>query len=172
VRLRIIAATNRDLPSLIEAGGFRADLYYRLQQVAIRVPPLRERREDIYDLTKFFLERESEIHHRHITRVSEEAFRLLLRHDWPGNVRELEGEITRAVLACPIGGTIRPEHLSITAPTRPERGSLADMRASADRESVLRAITEAQGNRSLAARILRVSRKTLYALMKRHGIPL
>src|SRR5205823_3662759 len=90
VSTRVVAATNQYLEDEIEAGRFRDDLYYRLNVVAIYLPPLRDRREDIPALARFFLERHSEEHRREPPALTPEVLRLLQAHDWPGNVRELE----------------------------------------------------------------------------------
>src|SRR5262249_26363958 len=98
VDVRVIAATNRNLECSVKEGRFRADLYYRLHVVAIHLPPLRERREDIAPLTEYFLRKHSVAIRTNITGVSEEARRKLEAHDWPGNVRELANVIERAVV--------------------------------------------------------------------------
>src|SRR5262249_20678196 len=98
VDVRIIAATNRNLERSVKEGHFRADLYYRLHVVAIHLPPLRERREDIAPLTEYFLRKHSVATRTNITGVSEEAQRKLEAYDWPGNVRELANVIERAVV--------------------------------------------------------------------------
>jgi DNA-binding NtrC family response regulator len=170
VRLRLIATTNRNLPEMVSGGTFRADLYHRLHKVELHVPPLRERPEDLADLVTSFLARESEIHRRHVRGVTEDALRMLQRYPWPGNVRELDGEITRAVLACPIGGSIRPEHLSVAAPDHASAVTdLNGSRAAADRSALSRALADTKNNVTATARLLGVSRKTVYDLMRRYG---
>jgi len=118
VDTRVIAATNQFLEDEIEAGRFRDDLYYRLNVVPIRLPPLRERREDIPALTRFFLERYSEENRRDAPELSAEALKGLLAYDWPGNVRELENCIERAVVLTN-GQALHPEALA--APPLGER---------------------------------------------------
>jgi DNA-binding NtrC family response regulator len=98
VEARVLAATNKDLPREVEAGRFREDLYYRLNVVCIRIPPLRERREDIPDLVDFLLARHARALGKRITGVSHEAMQLLLACRWRGNVRELENALQRAVI--------------------------------------------------------------------------
>jgi DNA-binding NtrC family response regulator len=98
VDVRIIAATNKDLESEIKSGKFRQDLYYRLNVIPIKVPPLRERKEDIILLVNHFLDRFNKIHKKKIKKVEEEALRLLEEYDWPGNIRELENYMERAVV--------------------------------------------------------------------------
>lgn len=110
--VRIISATNRDIQKLVEDGLFRRDLYYRLNTVEIRIPPLRERKEDIMPLVEHFLERFRRKYNKKIERITEEAKKLLLSYDYPGNVRELKNIIERAVLLCD-GNLINEEHISI-----------------------------------------------------------
>ena len=111
VDTRVIAATNRDLQELVEAGQFREDLFYRLNVVPIHVPPLRERREDIPELVEFFLKRYCEQNNKpELSRVHPEALQLLVDHDWPGNVRELQNAIERAVILS-AGNELTVEHL-------------------------------------------------------------
>src|SRR5437870_709804 len=112
VDTRVIAATNQWLEDEIEAGRFRDDLYYRLNVVPIRIPPLRERREDIHDLASFFLERYSEENRRDPPELTSEVLDALMGYDWPGNVRELENYIERAVVMS-AGGALKPEMLSL-----------------------------------------------------------
>ena len=111
VDTRVIAATNQYLEDEITAGRFRDDLYYRLNVVAVELPPLRERREDIPALARFFLERHSEEHRRDAPELTPEVIRILLDHDWPGNVRELENYMERAVVLAG-GGPLTPDLLA------------------------------------------------------------
>src|SRR5205823_696753 len=121
VDTRVIAATNQFLEDEVEAGRFRDDLYYRLNVVPIYLPPLRERREDIPDLARYFLERHSEEHRRDPPRLTPEVLRLLEAHDWPGNVRELENYMERAVVLSG-GGPLTAALLASQGPcVRPRR---------------------------------------------------
>ncbi|MFA6958854.1 MAG: sigma 54-interacting transcriptional regulator [Thermoanaerobaculia bacterium] len=110
IDLRVIAASNRDLLSLVDQGRFRRDLYYRLAGLEFRIPPLRERPDDIPALALAFLERFSQEQQKSIRGMSRRALELLLAHHWPGNVRELQNELARAVLHCHEGGILRTEH--------------------------------------------------------------
>jgi len=110
IDLRVIAASNRDLLSLVDQGRFRRDLYYRLAGLEFRIPPLRERPDDIPALALAFLERFAQEQQKSIRGMSRRALELLLAHHWPGNVRELQNEIARAVLHCHEGGILRTEH--------------------------------------------------------------
>ena len=98
VDVRLIAATNRNLSAMVEAGTFREDLYYRLNVVTIEMPPLRDRKEDIQALTNFFVRRFSGELKKKVAGFDAEAIKLLMRYNWPGNVRELENAIERAIL--------------------------------------------------------------------------
>ncbi|MHC1711682.1 MAG: PAS domain S-box protein [Solidesulfovibrio sp.] len=172
--VRVIAATNVDLPERIRAGLFRADLYYRLRVVQVRLPPLRERAEDIPLLSDHFLRQFAANFGKTITRLSEEVMGILLDYPWPGNVRELKYAMEHACVLCP-GGEIVPAHLprelmTTTAEPGQPTPAPAVCRGGLSRESILAALREAGDNRSLAARRLGVDRRTLYRNMARLGI--
>lgn len=111
VSVRVVSASNRDVPALVAAGRFRADLFFRLSGLQFHIPPLRDRREDIPDLVASIVQGASTDEGRDVRGVSRSALKLLVRYDWPGNVRELENELRRAVLVCPEGSLIQAEHL-------------------------------------------------------------
>ena len=177
VDVRIIAATNRDLKAEVEAGRFREDLYYRLNVVTIRIPPLRERREDIPLLVQFFVEKFNAKFGKEIKGVSEGAMDLLLRYDWPGNVRELENAIEHAFVRCS-GDVIGPEHLppEVRGGTYPGGEGFEiellgdDPLGEAERAVILRALEKAGWRINEAARLLRISRATLWRKMRKYGI--
>jgi transcriptional regulator with GAF, ATPase, and Fis domain len=167
VDLRIVAATNKDLDAEIESGHFRADLLFRLRVVEIRIPPLRERPEDIALLGETFLRRLSGGR----VRLDDTASEALLAHSWPGNVRELRNAIEHALVFCE-GGTLRAEHLPAEVTQGAERVSAAmpltlEEIERAHVESVLRAT---DGEVTAAARLLGIARNTLYARMRRWGV--
>jgi DNA-binding NtrC family response regulator len=174
VDVRILAATNADIGERIRAKQFREDLYYRLSVMTIHLPALEERQEDIPLLVRHFLSGFNERNARQVT-LNEEATRLLMRMSWPGNVRELENLIERAAILSTTG-EISAEDI--------ERASGAGALSSAkvvepattlkevERQQIMRALREAQGNRSLAARKLGIERKTLYKKAQRLGIDL
>lgn len=112
VDVQVIAASNRNLPTMIEAGQFREDLYYRLHVVDLEVPPLRNRKEDIPELVGFFLKQKNAQMGLNVTGVSQNAMNALLVYDWPGNVRELKNAIERALIFCD-GDTIETGHLPL-----------------------------------------------------------
>jgi len=171
VDVRIIAATNRDLEAMARERQFREDLFFRLNVFPITLPPLRERGGDVPGLVAFFLERQG----ASVDKIRPEAMRVLERHAFPGNVRELENLLERALILAgsePIG----PEHLSV-APSAgaagatllripPEGLSLETL----ERELILQALDLARGNKSQAARLLGLTRRTLYSRMEKHGL--
>ncbi|MHB8797912.1 MAG: sigma 54-interacting transcriptional regulator [Thermoanaerobaculia bacterium] len=199
VHVRIVAATNRDLLRRMKEGLFRPDLYYRLSALQYHVPPLRDRREDIPALVLAFTSRSAASLGRRVRGVSRPALDVLLAHDWPGNVRELETAIQRAVLLCPSGGTLLAEHFSqvqwavaertkdaaAATPTEPphaetplpshpraDAGSL-DLEArrnAVEKETIEHALATAKGNKSLAARLLKISRNGLAARIRVLGV--
>ncbi|HEX7786466.1 MAG TPA: sigma-54 dependent transcriptional regulator [Methylomirabilota bacterium] len=183
VEARIIAATNSTLEDEVKTGRFRADLYYRIGEFTITLPPLRSRREDVAYLAQRFLDEVSMELRRPVRRVSEEAMEALLRHEWPGNVRELRNVIRKAALLAT--DVVTTEHLPAlgAGPAGPARGAsegasgdlslreaaeLATARA--EREAIRQALERTKGNKSQAARMLRTDYTTLHAKMKRYGI--
>ena len=183
VDARIIAATNSELEESVKAGRFRADLYYRLSEFTIALPPLRSRREDIMHLSQRFLDEVSMELRRPVRRIADEAMQVLLHHDWPGNVRELRNVVRKAALLAT--DVVTPEHipaLSASAPA-PSRAAaepmgedlslreVAELAAGqAEREVIRHALESTKGNKSQAARLLRTDYTTLHAKMKRYGI--
>jgi two-component system response regulator HydG len=171
VDVRLVAATHRDLEALCEEGRFRRDLYYRLNVLPIRVPPLRERPEDLVPLAGHFLAEHGRTTGREGVTVSLEAMELLRRHPWPGNVRELENAILRA-LVVGSGRVIGPEDLpEQIQPVRAGReGERVRLLAEVEREQVLRALRAVGGNKAAAARLLGLDRKTLYRKLEQYGV--
>jgi DNA-binding NtrC family response regulator len=171
VDVRIIAATNRDLQRDVQRGAFREDLFYRLNVVAIRVPPLRERREDVPLLVSHFLRRFNEANHKLVTAVEPAAMDALVRHRWPGNVRELENAIERAVVVCP-GDTIDLRHLPRSLreqdPAVPAGGGTTLLEA--ERGLLLEALERTGWNQTRTADALGISRKQLRTRMRNHGL--
>jgi DNA-binding NtrC family response regulator len=177
VDVRVIAATHRDLPGLVQQGRFREDLYYRLDVVTLKLPPLRERRQDIPLLVDHFLRTLSERHGRGPVAIDPDAQRRLLGYDWPGNIRELQNVLERAVLLAE-QGVIGPEHLATNVRSAPE--ALPDTPApppalrpleEVEREHVIRVLTATGGNREESSRILGISRRTLTRMIQRWGLP-
>jgi len=164
VDVRLIAATCSNLEEWVQQGRFRADLYYRLNVIPIRVPPLRERPEDILLLVEHFLNQQREKTGRAIQGIDEAAMRLLMEHSWPGNVRELQNALEYAFVVCQ-GDWIRPEHLppALRQPLQLEP-SLPE------RERILRALEQHHWRIRKAAQALGIDRTTLWRKMKRYGI--
>jgi two-component system response regulator HydG len=184
IKARIVAATNRDLAGMVEKGTFRKDLFYRLNVVNLRLPSLRDRREDIPLLAAHFLDRESRERGTKFT-LSDEALRTMMRHDWPGNVRELENSVERAC-ALSSGPVL---HLG-DLPTQLQQQGLEARRAAAahaepaaagaapavtplaelERQAILGAIRALHGDKLQAARLLGIGKTTLYRKLKDYGI--
>ena len=191
VDLRLIAATARNLEEMVGQGTFRADLYYRVNVIPIRIPPLRERSEDLGAIAEAFLARLSADTGERKRRLSAELLDILRAYPWPGNVRELQNGLERAV-AMSHGEVLRPEHFPVnllrlahggrtewipgTAEADAEErsakgpGSLASVKAEAERSAILSALAAVGGNRTKAAELLRIHRVKLHEKIKRHGI--
>jgi DNA-binding NtrC family response regulator len=173
VDVRLVATTNRDLKGEVDAGRFRSDLYYRLNVVPIRTPPLRERAEDIPRLVQHFIHRAADNLGTPVPTVAPETIQYLQRHRWPGNVRELANSIERAVILCR-GPMLLPaafdEQLADTAmgvaaqATRPvpqgESAAVYDL-DEIERQAIDRALVATGGNRTKAAKLLGISERTL-----------
>jgi DNA-binding NtrC family response regulator len=174
VDVRVIAATNKDLREGVEKKTFREDLYYRLAVVPVLIPPLRERKEDIPLLVDHFIKKYCEQNRLEPKQVSAQIMKILIDYPWRGNVRELENVIERAVLMSP-GSEIRMEALFLDQDAEDEEvDPLRQMTHSAtervEREKIAVAMKKARGNRTQAARLLGISRATLYNKMKQYGL--
>ncbi|WP_439851642.1 sigma-54 interaction domain-containing protein [Pseudomonas syringae] len=172
VDVRIIAATHRDLPTLIAEGRFRADLYYRLAQFPIELPPLRQRVEDIELLARHFSDKACLDAKRAPVQWSEAALSALSGYAFPGNIRELKGFVERAVLLCE-GAELMLEHfpIAITATSDPVRLTLRERIEQFERSVLLECLSDHSGNRSRAARTLGVSRRTLLYRLAHLDVP-
>jgi len=168
--LRIVCATNRKLEALIGAGAFREDLYYRISEVTIRVPPLRERQGDSLLLAQFLLQQISERFAKPTRGLSPDAIRAIQAHSWPGNVRELENRIKGAVIMAE-GAVVSAKDLDLQDPgDDPEYLNLRVARQRAEVQAVRQALAVTKGNLSRAAEMLGVTRPTLYDLLEKYGI--
>jgi DNA-binding NtrC family response regulator len=170
VDVRIIGATNRDLDGAVKRGNFREDLYYRLNVVPITLPPLRERKEDIIDLARFFMQRFSKGAKKNFTEITHEAQERLLAYDWPGNVRELANVMERAIVLGQ-GPRVTLQDLSprIVGPeprARSERLSYHEEIDAYRRQLIINALARTQGNRAAAAKALGLQRTYLSRLIK------
>ncbi|MGE0867504.1 MAG: sigma 54-interacting transcriptional regulator [Kofleriaceae bacterium] len=176
VDVRVVAATLRDLAEDVTAGRFREDLFYRLNVVPIRIPPLRERAEDIPSLIQFFAERHAERHQRPLVQLTTEAIEALQQQPWPGNVRELENVIERAlvlsdgsVVDLPFLSTLM--NVRATAPSSDiDELSIKKATRELERELITRALGITQGNRTNAAKLLEISHRALLYKMKEYRI--
>jgi transcriptional regulator with PAS, ATPase and Fis domain len=164
VNVRFIAATNRDLDDAVARGEFRADLYYRLNVFDIRIPPLRERRDDIPLLAGGFL-REFAGATAELTPGAMEA---LCRHEWPGNVRELRNVLERALITC-AGPVIDAEHLSLRGRNDVPLLNITDL-DTLEKKAIERAMRDADGNKVKAAKQLGISRTQLYGRLRKFGL--
>ncbi|MBI5343534.1 MAG: sigma 54-interacting transcriptional regulator [Deltaproteobacteria bacterium] len=178
VDIRIIAATGRHLEELVGEGTFRTDLYYRIHVIPVHIPPLRERREDVGEISEHFLSKISSDSGEPKRRLSAEVLAILRSYGWPGNVRELQNVLERAV-AMSRGDILLPEHLPPhllravpDAGKAAVPGSLASAKAETERSAILAALKASGGNKSKAAGLLQIHRVKLYEKMKRHGIAL
>ncbi|MBI1194387.1 MAG: PEP-CTERM-box response regulator transcription factor [Gammaproteobacteria bacterium] len=169
VDVRVICATHQDLQRKIADGSFREDLYYRISDITIQVPPLRERGGDIALLAKVFLDRYRKQFKRSCDRFSQEAIEVLTCQPWHGNVRELEGAIKRAVVMSD-GAQVSPEDLGLLANDEHSLLSLREARDKAEAELLGKAELIFSGNITKMAEALDVSRPTLYSLMEKHGM--
>ncbi|MFZ5622157.1 MAG: PEP-CTERM-box response regulator transcription factor [Pseudomonadota bacterium] len=171
VDVRVVCATHKDPQALIRENQFREDLYYRVSEITVRIPPLRERVGDVLLLGRAFLERYSRQHGSQMHRFSKDALTALEAYHWPGNVRELENRVKRAV--------IMAEQKQITAKdlelggdhqTNAQSYDLREIREQAERQAILRALSHVGGKISQAAELLGVSRPTMYDLIRKYNM--
>ena len=180
----MIAASNVDLKVLMERNTFRADLYYRLNMLEFRIPPLRERPHDIVPMTLGFIDEFCKSHAVEIRHVHPDFLACLKRYDWPGNVRELKNDVRRAVLFCRTG-VLTPDQLSPRFrespqivpvsvadddPVQLQESTLVERLALSEREILEQALHENSQNRTATAKSLGLSRVGLYKKMKKHGM--
>ena len=172
---RVIAATNRTLSELVGRGTFREDLFYRLNVVKIKLPPLVRRREDIPLLIDYFIQKFNVLKGKEITGISENALNLLMRYNFPGNIRELENIIEFAFVLCR-GDTIRTPHLSREIQELSQNGRDQDPENStslldhAEKNAILAALQRHNANRGRTAEFLGINKSTLWRKMKKYGI--
>lgn len=191
VDVRIISASNMPLDYLVEKGRFRRDLFYRLNIITIRIPPLRDRREDILPLAESFIRKYNAESGREVKEISDDALSYLTDYDWPGNVRELQNMIERA-MACSQGERLEIGHFRRFSPEhgifgekiyrgidssfpdlheeKNEIRSLSEQKAESEKEAIRYALKACGGNKSRAARMLNISRTLLYKKLEKYGI--
>jgi Nif-specific regulatory protein len=178
VNVRIVAATNRNLENEVKAGRFREDLYYRLKVFPLRVPPLRERREDIAPLAVFFLARYTREMGKAVLGFAQETLEALSSYDFPGNVRELENEVQRLVIQAEDDSFITPELLSprvrqiesVLVNAGAAKGSLKEMVDQVERHILIEALREHGNNKTAAAKTLGITREGLHKKLKQLGV--
>lgn len=166
VDVRLVAATNRDLARDVERGSFRADLYYRLAVIQLRIPPLRERREDIVPIARALLKRICGGIGIAVPRTTDALLAALEAHDWPGNVREMRNALEHALVIANDPELLDVDDLPPSACLGPD----APIRLGSERETLLRALASANGKKAGAARMLNCSRMTLYRRLERAGL--
>ena len=170
VDVRIICATHQNLQTLIEEGKFRSDLYYRISEMIINLPPLRDREGDTIIIATSLLKRYSELNHKQISHFKEQAIQAIEAYHWPGNIRELENKIKRAVIMAD-GNSISLQDLQMDqAKNKSAPFNLQEIRDNAERTAIYRALSSSDNNVSSTAKLLGVSRPTLYALINKLSI--
>ncbi|WP_049750418.1 sigma-54 interaction domain-containing protein [Thermosipho melanesiensis] len=175
VNVRIIASTNMNIEELIRKEQFLIDLYYRLNVFPIYIPPLRERKEDIEELAKFLAKKIGRQYGRNVVDITDNAVEYLKKYDWPGNIRELENIIGRAIINMDIGETILDKrHIPLlfleNNSILKKEGSLRSMVEDFERKMIESSLKENNGDRTLTAKKLKISLRTLYYKMERYGL--
>lgn len=168
VDVRVVCATNKNLEAMVAENTFREDLYYRICEMVINIPPLRERQGDKILLARHFLEKFAAQQERKIGGFSSEATEAIEGYQWPGNIREMENKIKRAVIMCE-GKHITPIDLALSAPSELSI-NLRYVRQEAERIAIKQALSMTEGNYSAAAKLLGITRPTLYDLVKKYDI--
>lgn len=179
VDIRVIAATNGPLEPMVQEGTFRLDLYYRLNVVYIRVPPLREHLEDVPVLTRYLIDKLNHDLGTEVNYPEDDVMSMLMDYPWPGNTRQLQNVLERALNRCH-GYTIRPEHIELSAPDpepdrakprdRPGTATIREQRDALERSVLEKALAECRYNKSDAAQRLGISRTALYKKLKKYGL--
>jgi two-component system NtrC family response regulator len=170
VDVRIVCATHQNLKKLIETGRFREDLYYRLSEIEVAIPPLRDRPGDATLLAHAFMHKFALGEARPVLSFKQDALDAIEAYGWPGNVREMENFVKRAVIMSE-GSHITAADLGLPAPDgAPEPVNLREVRDEAERRAIVRVLSRVDGNVADAAQLLGVSRPTLYDLINRHGL--
>lgn len=172
IDIRLVCATNMDLSKMVKEGSFREDLYYRINTVTLRLPPLRERTDEIVPLANIFLKRFAEKYHREVNGIDDEAIQLLQRCQWKGNIRELQNCIEKAVILSE-GELIQAKDLQINPSDLKETVDspiCSESLENAEEKVIRAAMKKYNGNLSLVAKALNISRPTLYSRLKKYGI--
>jgi transcriptional regulator with PAS, ATPase and Fis domain len=173
IDVRVIAATNKDLEKMVSEGMFRLDLYYRLNVVSIKIPPLRERKEDIPILARYLVDKISTVENVKVDKISDNTLEYLKKYDWPGNIRELENILERVINFLDEDTVIKPECLptKITGVMRKkEIKSLKSILDDVEKQAIIDSLIISNGNKTTAANILEISRTSLYEKLSKYGI--
>ena len=166
VDIRLISATNKDIPEMVKQGLFREDLFYRINTIHLEIPPLRERGDDILLFVETFLHRFASKYQRPEMRMHEQTIEKLRSYHWPGNIRELQHAIEKAVILCE-GNVIRPKDILVKQTWKPQTTSTVPNLEEVERQAIETAILQNNGNLTAAAEQLGISRQTLYNKLKR-----
>lgn len=171
VNVKVISATHQDLNAMVAERSFREDLFYRLSEIALELPPLREREEDVVLIARALLHKFNGEFNRQITGFSDEAVDALMHYQWPGNVRELQNKLKSAVIMAD-GKQISADDLQLTAATPSDALplNLREVRESAEKRAISKALSMSEGNMSKAAELLGITRPTLYAHIEKYGL--
>ncbi|MGD8175208.1 PEP-CTERM-box response regulator transcription factor [Marinimicrobium sp. ARAG 43.8] len=171
VDVRVICATNKDLQQMVDDGSFREDLFYRISEVTIRIPPLRQRQGDNVLLARHFMLKFAKEHKQKIKGFTPDAVEAIESYSWPGNIREMENKIKRAVIMAD-GKHITRDDLDLVIDGNDLSFNLRQVRQEAEKHAILRAVAMTDNNISAAAKLLGITRPTFYDLIKKHDIPL
>lgn len=172
VDVRIVSATNEDLLQAVDEGRFREDLYHRLNEFSVKIPPLRERKEDLLLFVDFFLQEANKTLNKDVLGLSAEAQRVFYNYSWPGNLRELRNIIRRAVLLTTdsfIPLKVIPKEVQHEAPQK-KSSEIMLSKEEHEKQSIIQALEKTNNNKSEAARLLNIARKTLYNKLKQYGL--
>lgn len=172
VDVRIVSATNEDLLQAVDEGRFREDLYHRINEFSVKIPPLRERKEDLLLFVDFFLQEANKTLNKDVLGLSAEAQRVFYNYSWPGNLRELRNIIRRAVLLTTdsfIPLKVIPKEVQHEAPQK-KSSEIMLSKEEHEKQSIIQALEKTNNNKSEAARLLNISRKTLYNKLKQYGL--
>lgn len=170
VDVRVVCATNKNLQEMVQEGTFREDLFYRICEMEIHIPPLRERHGDKLLLARHFLKKIAQQNNAIVTGFSAEATEMIESYEWPGNIREMENRIKRAIVMCE-DKLVAPEDLGLMTENELSL-NLREVRYKAERAAIIRALTMTDYNISSTAKLLGITRPTLYDLMKKYNIPI
>ena len=171
VDVRVVCATNKDLPTLVETGAFRQDLFYRISEVTVRIPPLRDRPGDAIVIAQTVMERRAREHSRSLRGFTPDALKAIQGYPWPGNIRELENRVTSAVIMSE-GKHIGVDELGLVdvANAGVDWLNLRAARHRAESDAIRQALALSHGNLSRAAELLGITRPTLYDLLEKNSI--